>query len=163
MELEKKFKIDSVVNLDVPNNEIVERISDRWTHPGSGRVYSYSYNPPLVEGKDDETGEALIRRSDDEPESVRTRLAAYEENTKPLLDHYKNLSILKNFTGEEHPERSTMNDDAGNEETSNETGERHRGRSVLRTVNEDEDFIAIHNDLVGHDKDDGMEETKKSR
>ena len=64
-------------------------------------------------------------------------------------------------TGEEHPERSTMNDDAGNEETSNETGERHRGRSVLRTVNEDEDFIAIHNDLVGHDKHDGMEENKK--
>ena len=66
-------------------------------------------------------------------------------------------------TGEEHPERSTMNDDAGSEETSNETGERHRGRSVLFTVNEDEDFIAIHNDLVGHDKDDGMEENKKSR
>ena len=64
-------------------------------------------------------------------------------------------------TGEEHLERSTMNDDAVNEETSNETGERHRGRSVLRTVNEDEDFIAIHNYLVGHDKDDGMEENKK--
>ena len=56
-----------------------------------------------------------------------------------------------------------MNDDAGNEERSNETGERHRGRSVLRTVNEDEDFIAIHNDLVGHDKDDGMEEDKKNQ
>ena len=56
-----------------------------------------------------------------------------------------------------------MNDNAGNEETSNETGERHRGRSVLRTVNEDEDFIAIHNDLVGHDKDDGMEENKKNQ
>ena len=65
------------------------------------------------------------------------------------------------LTGEEHPERSTMNDDAGNEETSNETGERHRGCSVLRTVNEDEDFIAIHSDLVGHDTDDGMEENKK--
>ena len=64
-------------------------------------------------------------------------------------------------TGEEHPDRSTMNDDAGNEETSNETGERHRGRSVLRAANEDEDFIAIHNDLVGHDQDDGMEESKK--
>ena len=62
--------------------------------------------------------------------------------------------------GGEHPERSTMNDDAGNEDTSNETGERHRGRSVLCTVNEDEDFIAIHNGLVGHDKDDGMEEKK---
>ena len=66
-------------------------------------------------------------------------------------------------TGEEHPERSTMNDHAGNEETSNETCERHRGRSVLRTVNEDEDFIAIHNDLVGHDEDDGMEENKQNQ
>ena len=66
-------------------------------------------------------------------------------------------------TSEKHLERSTMNDDAGNEETSNEIGERHRGRSVLRTVNKDEDFIAIHNDIVGHDKDDGMEENKKKR
>ena len=61
------------------------------------------------------------------------------------------------MTGEEH---LTMNDDAGNEETSNEIGETHRGRSVFRTLNEDEDFIAIHNDIVGHDKDDGMEENK---
>ena len=66
-------------------------------------------------------------------------------------------------TGGEHLERGAMNDEAGNEETSNEIGERHRGRSVLRTVNEDKNFIAIHNDLVGHDKEDGMEENKKSR
>ena len=64
-------------------------------------------------------------------------------------------------TGEEHPERSTMNDDADNVETTNEAGGRHRGRPVLRTVNEDEDFIVFHNDLVEHDKDDGMDENKK--
>ena len=64
-------------------------------------------------------------------------------------------------TGEEHPERSTMNDDADNEETTNEAGGRHRGRLVFRTVNEDEDFIAIHNDLVEHDKDDGMGKNQK--
>ena len=68
---------------------------------------------------------------------------------------------IAEVTGEEHPERSTMNDDADNEETTNEAGGRHRGRSVLRTVGEDEDFIAIHNDLVEHDKDDGVEEKIK--
>ena len=68
---------------------------------------------------------------------------------------------IREVTGEEHPERSTMNDDAGNEETANEAGGRHRGRLVLRTVNEDEDFIAIHNNLGEHDKDEGMEENNK--
>ena len=55
-----------------------------------------------------------------------------------------------------------MNDDVGNEETTNEAGGRHRGHLVLRTVNEDEDFIAIQNDLVEHEKDDGMDENKKT-
>ena len=62
------------------------------------------------------------------------------------------------MTGEEHLEQSTMKDDADNEETTNEAGGRHRGRLVLRTMNEDEASIAIHNDLVEHDKVDGMEE-----
>ena len=67
------------------------------------------------------------------------------------------------MTGEEHPERSTMNDDAGNKETTNEVGGRHRGHPVLRAVNEDEDFIAIHNDLVEHDQDVGMDENKRNQ
>ena len=61
-------------------------------------------------------------------------------------------------TGKEHPDRSTMNDDADNVETTHEAGGRHRGRPVFRTVNYDEDFIVFQNDLVEHDKDDGMDE-----
>jgi nucleoside-triphosphate--adenylate kinase len=77
--LENFMHIDIVVNLDIPTEIIVERISDRWIHPASGRTYSYSYKPPKVRGMDDVTGEPLIQREDDKPESVRTRLAAYDK------------------------------------------------------------------------------------
>jgi nucleoside-triphosphate--adenylate kinase len=77
--LEEVAHIDTVVNLDIPTNTIVERIADRWIHPASGRIYSYSYKPPKVVGKDDVTGEPLVQRDDDKPESVRTRLAAYDK------------------------------------------------------------------------------------
>jgi nucleoside-triphosphate--adenylate kinase len=77
--LEKVTHIDMVANLEVPTETIVERIADRWIHPASGRIYSYSYRPPKVQGLDDATGEALVQRDDDKPESVRTRLAAYDE------------------------------------------------------------------------------------
>jgi nucleoside-triphosphate--adenylate kinase len=77
--LEEFMHIDMVVNLDIPTEVIVERISDRWIHPASGRTYSYSYKPPQVTGKDDVTGEPLVQREDDKPESVRTRLAAYDK------------------------------------------------------------------------------------
>merc|ERR1719215_618746 len=88
-----------VINLDVPIETIVERISDRWIHPSSGRVYSYSYNPPKVEGKDDLTGEPLMQRDDDRPECVRKRLETYEETTAPLIDYYGERGILKSFKG----------------------------------------------------------------
>lgn len=58
--------------------ETLVRNTCRWIHPASGRIYSYSYNPPKVDGLDDETGEALVQRDDDKPESVRTRLATYD-------------------------------------------------------------------------------------
>ena len=77
--LDNSNPVDMVINLDVPTETIVERISDRWIHPPSGRIYSYSYNPPKVEGKDDVTGEPLIQREDDRPECVRKRLETYEE------------------------------------------------------------------------------------
>ena len=66
-------------------------------------------------------------------------------------------------TGEEHPDRGTVNDDADNVDTAKEAGGRHRGRPVLRTVNEDDDSIVFHNDLVEHDTNDGLDENKKSR
>ncbi|KAL7568711.1 hypothetical protein ACA910_021705 [Epithemia clementina (nom. ined.)] len=99
--LEEVAHIDYVVNLDVPTETIVERIADRWIHPSSGRVYSYSYKPPKTFGLDDETGEPLVQRDDDKPESVRARLAAYDEVTAPLVEFYNQKGVLKTFTGTE--------------------------------------------------------------
>jgi nucleoside-triphosphate--adenylate kinase len=103
-ELEKAVKIDIALNLEVPNEEIVSRISGRWTHPGSGRVYAYDYNPPKVEGKDDVTGEPLIQRDDDKPEAVRKRLEAYDKMTAPLVNHYNAQGILTSSAGAKSPE-----------------------------------------------------------
>lgn len=72
---------------------------DRWIHPASGRVYSYSYKPPKKQGYDDETGEPLVQRPDDKPEAVRRRLEAYDELTAPLIDYYETRGVLKTFSG----------------------------------------------------------------
>ncbi|MBO9488757.1 adenylate kinase [Endozoicomonas sp. G2_1] len=82
--------IDSVIEFDVPDEVIVERMAGRRVHSGSGRVYHVVYNPPKVEGKDDETGEDLSIRPDDEEATVRKRLGVYHEQTKPLVDYYQN-------------------------------------------------------------------------
>lgn len=97
--LEEVVHIDTVVNLDIPTETIVDRIADRWIHPSSGRVYSYSYKPPKVRGLDDETGEPLVQRDDDKPESVRQRLAAYDAVTSPLVKYYHEKGVLKTFHG----------------------------------------------------------------
>ena len=81
--------VDSVIEFDVPDEVIVERMAGRRVHAGSGRVYHVTYNPPKVEGKDDETGEDLSIRPDDEEATVRKRLGVYHEQTKPLVDYYK--------------------------------------------------------------------------
>ena len=80
--------IDFVVEFQVPDEEIVRRMSGRRTHPASGRVYHVIYNPPKIDGKDDATGEPLVQRDDDKEETVRKRLAVYHEQTKPLVDYY---------------------------------------------------------------------------
>ncbi|MEI5638849.1 MULTISPECIES: adenylate kinase [unclassified Pseudoalteromonas] len=85
---ENGIKVDHVIEFDVADEIIVERMSGRRVHPGSGRVYHIVYNPPKVEGKDDVTGEDLIIRDDDTEETVRKRLAIYHEQTKPLVDYY---------------------------------------------------------------------------
>ncbi|KAJ7111574.1 ADK-domain-containing protein [Mycena crocata] len=77
-----------VVNLDVPDEVILSRISDRWVHLPSGRVYNLSYNPPKVDGFDDETGEPLIKRPDDNPEIFARRLSQFYASTSPLIDYY---------------------------------------------------------------------------
>lgn len=97
--LDKNIDVDMVINLNIPNETIIERISDRWIHPGSGRIYNLSYKPPKVDGKDDETGEALVQREDDKPESVQKRLENYEEATAPLVDYYAKKGVLQTFSG----------------------------------------------------------------
>ncbi|KAK7467187.1 Adenylate kinase 2 [Stygiomarasmius scandens] len=81
-----------VVNIDVPDEIILGRISDRWVHLPSGRVYNMSYNRPKVEGLDDETGEPLTKRPDDNPEIFSRRLEKYYSITEPLLSYYANSS-----------------------------------------------------------------------
>jgi adenylate kinase len=86
------IKVDHVIEFDVDDEVIVERMSGRRVHPGSGRVYHLSYNPPKVAGKDDETGEELAVRPDDQEQTVRKRLGIYHQQTKPLVDYYTELA-----------------------------------------------------------------------
>ncbi|MGE0625463.1 MAG: adenylate kinase [Pseudomonadales bacterium] len=80
--------IEVVLEITVPDEEIIRRMSGRRVHPGSGRTYHVIYNPPQREGLDDETGEPLIQRDDDREETVRERLAVYREQTAPLVGYY---------------------------------------------------------------------------
>lgn len=80
--------IDFVLEIDVPDSEIIERMSGRRVHLASGRTYHVKYNPPKVEGKDDVTGEALVQRDDDREETVKKRLEVYHAQTKPLVQYY---------------------------------------------------------------------------
>lgn len=80
--------IDYVVEIDVDDDVIIQRMSGRRIHPASGRTYHIDFNPPRVEGIDDVTGESLIQRDDDKVETVRKRLAVYHEQTEPLIDYY---------------------------------------------------------------------------
>jgi len=81
--------LDYVLEIDVPDAAIVERMSGRRVHPASGRTYHVKYNPPKVPDRDDVTGEPLIQREDDREETVRKRLAVYHEQTEPLIAYYK--------------------------------------------------------------------------
>ena len=83
------IQIDQVVEISVPDAEIVDRMSGRRSHPGSGRVYHIKYNPPKVAGRDDITGDLLIQRDDDKQETVQKRLSVYWEQTAPLVSFYK--------------------------------------------------------------------------
>ena len=80
--------LDFVLEIDVDEDEIIQRMSGRRVHPGSGRVYHVKFNPPKVPGKDDVTGEPLIQRDDDKEETVRRRLEVYRQQTRPLVDYY---------------------------------------------------------------------------
>lgn len=82
--------VDFVLEIDVPAEEIIKRISGRRVHEASGRVYHIEYNPPKVAGKDDVTGDDLVQRDDDKEDTVRKRLDVYQAQTRPLVDYYSN-------------------------------------------------------------------------
>jgi len=84
--------IDYVLEIDVPDSAIIERMSGRRVHPASGRTYHVKFNPPKVAGKDDVTGEPLIQRDDDKEDTVRHRLAVYHAQTEPLVAYYTQWS-----------------------------------------------------------------------
>ncbi|KZX70847.1 MULTISPECIES: adenylate kinase [unclassified Alcanivorax] len=90
--VEQGVDIDFVVEIDVDDEEIIERLSGRRVHPSSGRVYHIKYNPPKEDDKDDETGEELVQRDDDKEETVRKRLEVYQSQTRPLVDFYQDLA-----------------------------------------------------------------------
>ena len=81
-------KLDLVLEMDVPDEAIIERMSGRRVHLASGRTYHVKFNPPRVEGKDDLTGEDLIQRADDAEATVKNRLAVYQNQTRPLVEYY---------------------------------------------------------------------------
>ncbi len=83
-------KLDYVLEIDVPFDAIIERMSGRRSHPASGRTYHVKFNPPKVAGQDDVTGEPLIQREDDKAETVQKRLDVYSAQTRPLVDYYGN-------------------------------------------------------------------------
>jgi adenylate kinase len=88
--------IDNIIDIDVPEEEIVERLTGRRVHPASGRTYHVQHQPPRVADRDDVTGEPLVQRADDSEETVRKRLAIYQEQTSPLRDFYgKNAGYAK--------------------------------------------------------------------
>jgi adenylate kinase family enzyme len=102
--LGKIVKIDVVIALVIPHDVIIDRMSKRWIHPGSGRTYAYDYNPPKTLGLDDLTQEKLVQRVDDKPEVVLKRLLHYEESTLPILKYYGGLNDgtkVKKFYGKE--------------------------------------------------------------
>ena len=89
--VEAGVSIDHVVEIAVEDEEIVSRLSGRRVHAGSGRVYHLQYNPPKQEGLDDETGEPLVQREDDQEDTVRKRLKVYHSQTSPLIDFYQDM------------------------------------------------------------------------
>lgn len=91
--------IESVIKINVPHDVIIERVKDRWVHLPSGRVYNLHFNAPKVAGIDDVTGEELVQRDDDNPETVRKRLEIYDACIKPMADFYRELGILMEFEG----------------------------------------------------------------
>ncbi|XP_010870693.1 adenylate kinase 4, mitochondrial isoform X1 [Esox lucius] len=93
--------LDLVISLNIPFETLKERLSERWVHPASGRVYNMGFNPPRIQGRDDISGEPLIQREDDQPEAIVSRLRHYKDLAKPVIDLYRSKGILHKFSGTE--------------------------------------------------------------
>jgi adenylate kinase len=96
----KGIAIDNVINLAIPDEVLVKRITGRLIHTSSGRSYNVFFNPPKVAGKDNQTGEALTKRSDDNEEALKSRLKAFHDQTTPILRHYG--SKVTNINADQH-------------------------------------------------------------
>lgn len=104
--LDGLIPINLVVNLLTPPSVIISRISSRWVHAPSGRVYNTEFNPPKVAGKDDVTGEPLTQRADDSVETWKERLRKFDESSQPLLEHYEKRGCLWTVEGNSSAEIS---------------------------------------------------------
>ena len=104
--LDNYVQIDTVFNFLIDEAEVIRRISGRRVCPSTGRIYHIEFNPPKVEGVDDETGERLIQREDDKEETVMNRLEVYKKQTFPLIDFYQKKGILRNLEIETGSEKA---------------------------------------------------------
>ncbi|XAR64423.1 Adenylate kinase [Bertholletia excelsa] len=100
-------KIDKVLNFEIDDAILEERITGRWIHPSSGRTYHTKFAPPKVPGVDDVTGEPLIQRKDDTAEVLKSRLAAFHQQTEPVIDYYSKKGILAHLHAEKSPKEVT--------------------------------------------------------
>jgi adenylate kinase len=105
-QIEKLIPINFVVNIQTPEDIVIERISNRWIHQPSGRVYNATFNPPKTAGRDDVTGEPLTRRADDDPKVWKERLSLFNEAIQPLLEHYDQKGVLWTVNGNSSDEIS---------------------------------------------------------
>ena len=103
--LKEMAKLDAVVNFVLSKEEILKRLSGRRVCKSTGRTYHIIFNPPKVEGKDDETGEDLIQRDDDKEDAILNRLEVYEKSTAPLIDYYRAAGLLVDIDASKAPEK----------------------------------------------------------
>uniref|UniRef100_A0A8C6R8Z7 Adenylate kinase 4 n=1 Tax=Nannospalax galili TaxID=1026970 RepID=A0A8C6R8Z7_NANGA len=99
--LDRICDVDLVISLNIPFETLKDRLSRRWIHLPSGRVYNLDFNPPHVHGIDDITGERLVQQEDDKPEAVAAKLRRYKDAAKPVIELYKSRGVLHQFSGTE--------------------------------------------------------------
>ena len=107
--LSKMSNVEGVINFVLSEEEIIKRLSGRRMCPSTGRTYHIRFNPPKVEGLDDDTGEPLIQRDDDKPEAIRHRLELYNEATAPLIDYYKAKDVVLDLICTNDPKETEDN------------------------------------------------------